>query len=90
MDAPIAIVMAAGKGTRMNSDLPKVLCKANGQPLVRYVLDALSALGERNAVNDELAGTPVLVVHEASSELAVPFDRRVGGEALTFEVVEAP
>ena len=45
MDAPLAIVMAAGKGTRMKSDLPKVLCAANGRPLVSYVLDALREAG---------------------------------------------
>jgi len=45
MDAPIAIVMAAGKGTRMKSELPKVLCEANGRPLIAYVLDALRAAG---------------------------------------------
>ncbi len=41
MKPPIAIVLAAGKGTRMNSDLPKVLCQANGRPLIEYVIDAL-------------------------------------------------
>ena len=45
MNAPIAIVLAAGKGTRMKSDLPKVLCQANGRPLVEYVLDSLRAAG---------------------------------------------
>lgn len=45
MQAPIAIVLAAGKGTRMKSNLPKVLCQANGRPLVEYVLDALRAAG---------------------------------------------
>ena len=45
MKAPIAIVLAAGKGTRMNSDLPKVLCQANGRPLVEYVLDSLRDAG---------------------------------------------
>lgn len=45
MDAPIAVVLAAGKGTRMNSDLPKVLCLANGRPLVAYVIDALRTAG---------------------------------------------
>lgn len=50
MDAPIAIVMAAGKGTRMKSDLPKVLCQANGRTLVSYVLDALKEAGVASMV----------------------------------------
>jgi UDP-N-acetylglucosamine diphosphorylase/glucosamine-1-phosphate N-acetyltransferase len=35
-----AIVLAAGKGTRMNSDLPKVVHAACGKPLVRWVVEA--------------------------------------------------
>jgi bifunctional UDP-N-acetylglucosamine pyrophosphorylase/glucosamine-1-phosphate N-acetyltransferase/UDP-N-acetylglucosamine pyrophosphorylase len=42
---PMAVVLAAGKGTRMKSDLPKVLCEACGRPLVAWVLDALRAAG---------------------------------------------
>ncbi|NTU96427.1 MAG: NTP transferase domain-containing protein [Chlorobiaceae bacterium] len=38
------IIMAAGKGTRMKSDLPKVLHQANGRPLVDYVIDTALAL----------------------------------------------
>jgi bifunctional UDP-N-acetylglucosamine pyrophosphorylase/glucosamine-1-phosphate N-acetyltransferase/UDP-N-acetylglucosamine pyrophosphorylase len=45
MDAPLAVILAAGKGTRMNSDLPKVLCRALGRPLVDWVLDAVRAAG---------------------------------------------
>ena len=40
-----AIILAAGKGTRMKSDLPKVLVPACGRPLVDYVLDAVNAVG---------------------------------------------
>lgn len=43
--SPLAIVLAAGKGTRMGSDLPKVLHEAAGKPLVTWVLDALRAAG---------------------------------------------
>jgi len=41
----MAVVLAAGKGTRMKSDLPKVLCEAAGRPLVSYVNDALRKAG---------------------------------------------
>ncbi len=43
--SPIAIVLAAGKGTRMNSDLPKVLHEAAGKTLLAWVLDALNDAG---------------------------------------------
>lgn len=42
---PLAVVvLAAGKGTRMKSDLPKVLHPVDGQPMVCRVLDAVDAL----------------------------------------------
>jgi bifunctional UDP-N-acetylglucosamine pyrophosphorylase/glucosamine-1-phosphate N-acetyltransferase len=40
-----AVVLAAGKGTRMHSDLPKVMHEACGRPLVHWVVDALHAPG---------------------------------------------
>jgi len=43
--APIAVVLAAGKGSRMGSELPKVLHEAAGKPLVTWVLEALAAAG---------------------------------------------
>ncbi|MEM8681765.1 MAG: NTP transferase domain-containing protein, partial [Planctomycetota bacterium] len=41
----LAIVLAAGKGTRMETDLPKVLVPVCGRPLIDYVLDAVEAAG---------------------------------------------
>ena len=40
-----ALVLAAGQGTRMKSDLPKVLHPMAGRPLLAHVLDALDELG---------------------------------------------
>jgi bifunctional UDP-N-acetylglucosamine pyrophosphorylase/glucosamine-1-phosphate N-acetyltransferase/UDP-N-acetylglucosamine pyrophosphorylase len=50
MSSPVVIVLAAGKGTRMNSDLPKVLVPLAGRPMVEFVLDAISAVGIERAV----------------------------------------
>ena len=35
-----AVILAAGKGTRMKSDLPKVVHKIDGKCLVDYVIEA--------------------------------------------------
>ncbi len=40
-----AVILAAGKGTRMNSDLPKVIHKCMDQPMVHYVIKAVKDAG---------------------------------------------
>ena len=51
MRSCLAIVLAAGEGTRMLSPLPKVLHQIGGQPLLAHVLAALRAAGQtRTAV----------------------------------------
>ena len=39
------VILAAGKGTRMNSDLPKVMHKIAGKPMIEHVVDCASSLG---------------------------------------------
>ena len=54
MTAPIfpidVVIMAAGKGTRMKSRLPKVLQRLAGVPLVQHVLNTAAQLNARSAV----------------------------------------
>jgi UDP-N-acetylglucosamine diphosphorylase/glucosamine-1-phosphate N-acetyltransferase len=50
MPRNLAIVLAAGKGTRMDSDLPKVLVEVRGRPMIEYVLDALTAGGAEQII----------------------------------------
>jgi bifunctional UDP-N-acetylglucosamine pyrophosphorylase/glucosamine-1-phosphate N-acetyltransferase len=45
-----AVVLAAGKGTRMKSSLPKVLHKVGGKPMVQHVLNAAKAAGAVNNI----------------------------------------
>ncbi|MEN8162639.1 MAG: NTP transferase domain-containing protein [Acidobacteriota bacterium] len=54
----LVVILAAGKGTRMKSDLPKVLHEASGRALLDFVLD----LGEGVAVADHIV---VVVGHRA-------------------------
>ncbi len=39
------IILAAGKGTRMKSKVPKILHPVCGKPLIQYVIDTVSAVG---------------------------------------------
>ena len=45
-----AIILAAGKGTRMGSDLAKVLHPVGGRTMVHWVVDACEAVGVRRTV----------------------------------------
>ena len=42
----LSIILAAGKGTRMKSNIPKVLHKANGKPMIQRVYETTSKFGE--------------------------------------------
>jgi len=44
------VILAAGKGTRMKSDLPKVLHTLNNRPMVEYVIDVAEEIGSEKVV----------------------------------------
>lgn len=48
MTEPLILVLAAGKGTRMKSALPKILHPILFRPMVHYVLDLAKALGGKH------------------------------------------
>ncbi|HEX4355859.1 MAG TPA: NTP transferase domain-containing protein, partial [Polyangiales bacterium] len=68
----VAVVLAAGQGTRMKSRLPKVLHPLLGRPMLTYPIDAALAAGAARVV--------VVVGHGADAVrqmLAQRYDERV-------------
>jgi bifunctional UDP-N-acetylglucosamine pyrophosphorylase/glucosamine-1-phosphate N-acetyltransferase len=81
---PLAvIVLAAGLGTRMKSDLPKVLHHVCGRPLLAYVLDAARTLTpERLVVVIGPDQGAVAAILPDGCQPAVQAERRGSGDAL--------
>ncbi|MDO8536141.1 MAG: NTP transferase domain-containing protein [Candidatus Omnitrophota bacterium] len=50
MKSTIAVILAAGRGTRMRSDTPKVLHEILGKPMISYVTGAVSRTGVKDLV----------------------------------------
>jgi bifunctional UDP-N-acetylglucosamine pyrophosphorylase / glucosamine-1-phosphate N-acetyltransferase len=50
MHGPVAIILAAGQGKRMQSEKAKVLHEVCGQPMIRYVVDAARGAGAKTIV----------------------------------------
>ncbi len=69
-----AVVLAAGKGKRMVSALPKVLHPICGRPIISYVLETLSAVG---------MASPVIVVGHGADRV-----RATLGEGVRYAVQE--
>ncbi|MDR7521441.1 MAG: bifunctional UDP-N-acetylglucosamine diphosphorylase/glucosamine-1-phosphate N-acetyltransferase GlmU [Armatimonadota bacterium] len=55
-----AVVLAAGRGTRMRSALPKVLHRICGRPMIAYVLDTLAQVG---------IASPIIVVGHGADQV---------------------
>ncbi|HMK92877.1 MAG TPA: NTP transferase domain-containing protein, partial [Thermoleophilia bacterium] len=83
---PLAVVvLAAGLGTRMKSDLPKVLHPICGRPLLDYVLDAAAVLQPQHLVvvmGPEQAYDQVRAALPATAAAVVQHERLGSGDAL--------
>lgn len=64
------IILAAGKGTRMNSELPKVLVHLDNKPMIQHVLQNVEDAGYQN---------PITVVGYKSQQV-----REVCGDICTY------
>ncbi|MDQ3752254.1 MAG: bifunctional UDP-N-acetylglucosamine diphosphorylase/glucosamine-1-phosphate N-acetyltransferase GlmU [Actinomycetota bacterium] len=81
MSGTVGIVLAAGAGKRMHSELPKVLHEVAGRPLVAHVLAALEPI----ALDDR-----VVVCSDDVDDIATSCARAGFAEGISFVVQEKP
>lgn len=72
-----AIILAAGKGTRMRSMLPKVLHPVCGRPMIFHVIDQLRLAGAKRII---------VVVDQLKSEVATQLRQEFGSKVIGFAV----
>ncbi|MFN7153567.1 MAG: bifunctional UDP-N-acetylglucosamine diphosphorylase/glucosamine-1-phosphate N-acetyltransferase GlmU [Acidovorax sp.] len=76
------LIMAAGKGTRMKSRIPKVLQRLAGRPLLHHVLDQAAHLQARSAI--VITGHGATEVEAATAGAASATSTRTGTFDLMF------
>lgn len=88
---PVAVILAAGLGTRMRSRLPKVLHPVCGVPMLGYVLDAAAtATGRRPLVVISPATSQVRDVFAERADFAVQDEPRGTGDAVRAALTALP
>jgi len=84
-DRPAAVILAAGKSTRMKSDLPKVLHPVGGRPMIEHVLDAARAAGIGRivvVVGHQAERVKQALAHHADLEFALQAEQKGTGHAV--------
>jgi bifunctional UDP-N-acetylglucosamine pyrophosphorylase / glucosamine-1-phosphate N-acetyltransferase len=76
------LIMAAGQGTRMRSDLPKVLHRICGKPMVEWVIDAAKEAGAGRVVCVTRPGDGVVDGLPEGVEVAEQLDGEGTGAAV--------
>src|SRR6267142_1809537 len=87
---PPGIVLAAGLGTRMRSQTPKVLHHVAGKPLLSHVLDAVRGAGARPVVVLSKESEPARAVVGDDAIVAIQEPPRGTGDAVRVALTKIP
>ena len=75
----VAIVLAAGRGTRMKSEIPKVLHNILGKPIIRHILDSLEEAGLTDIITVTGYGSSLL--KEVTKDTKIIVQKKLLGSA---------
>jgi len=85
VNPPAAVILAAGKSTRMKSELPKVLHPILGRPMIEYVLDAARSANCQKfvvVVGHKSEEVKAALSHHSDVEFALQADQKGTGHAV--------
>lgn len=80
---PLAIViLAAGKGTRMKSDLPKVMHKIAGRPMINWLIEVAEGMSPEKIIVVTAEGMDDVKAVIAPHQVAIQKEQRGTGDAV--------
>jgi len=82
VNAPVVVILAAGRGTRMRSALPKVLHPVCGRPMLLWVIAAAQAAGAGRVVVVDAPERALEAALPAGVELAIQAEPKGTGDAV--------
>ncbi|MFA5143386.1 MAG: NTP transferase domain-containing protein [Candidatus Omnitrophota bacterium] len=83
MKEPVAIILAAGRGTRMKSEMPKVLHKIWNKPIIDYVLASVRNAGVSEIILVAGHGSALLKEAVPGVKIVVQKELRGSGDAVS-------
>ena len=78
------IILAAGKGTRMNSEMPKVLHEVGGKPMLIHVIEKSKIIGSKKIIS--VLGYKYEMVKNAISKQDIDFTTHVFPPSVPKEI----
>ena len=86
----IPIILAAGKGSRMNSNVPKVLELVNGKPMIKWILETVSTVTKEIPII-VLNYRKEMIMNELGNNYIYAIQNEINGtakavEAATFKI----
>tara|TARA_B100000676_G_scaffold115382_1_gene114854 strand:- start:153 stop:890 length:738 start_codon:yes stop_codon:yes gene_type:complete len=74
----LAIILAAGKGTRLESDAPKSLFKVKGTPIIDYLIEALTFNGDIDILSVVGYKKDQVIKHIRNRSIYITQDEQLG------------
>ncbi|MDR3256904.1 MAG: bifunctional UDP-N-acetylglucosamine diphosphorylase/glucosamine-1-phosphate N-acetyltransferase GlmU [Endomicrobium sp.] len=75
------VILGAGAGTRIKSSLPKIMHKLSGKPLIKWVIDSVSALKPDNIVLVLGHGAEIIEKSLSESNVKIVYQKKQLGSA---------